>query len=143
MAGEHRFPCRVYFEDTDFTGVVYHANYLRFLERGRSDMLRVAGIDQRAAFAAGEGAYAVASLDIRYHRPAHLDDDLLVVSRITQVKAASVAIHQRVMRNTVLIASAEVFVAFVGPDGRPRRHPSGWVAIFRDLSGVEDEHGRT
>lgn len=142
VGGEHRFPCRVYFEDTDFTGVVYHANYLRFIERARSDMLRVAGIDQRAAYEAGEGAYAVARLDIVYHRPARLDDDLLVLTRVTEVKAASVVIHQRVIRDTVLIASADIVVAFVARDGRPKRQPSQWVAIFRELAGAEDGHGR-
>jgi acyl-CoA thioester hydrolase len=134
--GEHRFPCRVYFEDTDFTGVVYHANYLRFMERARSDMLRVAGIDQRRAHDAGEGAYAVASLAIHYHRPAHLDDDLLVVSRIAGVKAASTVIHQRVMCDAVLVADAEVAVAFLAPNGRPKRQPAAWLAIFRGLTGA-------
>jgi acyl-CoA thioester hydrolase len=78
---ERRLPIRVYFEDTDLSGVVYHANYLRFMERGRSDMLRLAGIDQRAVFEAGEGAYAVASLAIRYRAPARLDDALVVHPR--------------------------------------------------------------
>jgi len=134
--GEHRFACRVYFEDTDFTGVVYHANYLRFMERARSDMLRVAGIDQRAAFMAGEGAYAVARLDIRYQRPARLDDDLLILSRVIEAKAASCVIHQRVMRDGEGVAEAEVSVAFLGQDGRPRRQPAEWVAIFQALTGA-------
>jgi tol-pal system-associated acyl-CoA thioesterase len=79
----HRLPIRVYFEDTDLSGVVYHANYLRYMERARSDMLRLAGVDQRAAHEAGEGAYAVASLAIRYRAPAKLDDALVVVTRVT------------------------------------------------------------
>ena len=70
---------RVYFEDTDLSGVVYHANYLRYMERARSDMLRAAGIDQRAAHEAGEGAYAIRDLAIRYRAPARLDDALMVV----------------------------------------------------------------
>ena len=130
---EHRFPVRVYFEDTDLSGVVYHANYLRYMERARSDMLRLAGIDQRAGIEAGEGAYAVASLHIRYAAPAKLDDALLVVSRLTQVKAASVHIHQRVMRGDVLLAEAEVVAALVAPDGRPKRQPRGWVDIYKSL----------
>ena len=77
--GEHRLPLRVYYEDTDLSGVVYHANYLRYMERARSDMLREAGIDQRAAHEAGEGAYAVADLHIRYLAPARLNDALVVV----------------------------------------------------------------
>src|SRR3546814_1355466 len=70
---EHLFALRVYFEDTDLSGVVYHANYLRFMERARSDMLRAAGIDQRGAAEAGDGVYAIADLGIRYMRPARLD----------------------------------------------------------------------
>jgi acyl-CoA thioester hydrolase len=130
---EHRFPVRVYFEDTDLSGVVYHANYLRYMERARSDMLRLAGIDQRAGIEAGEGAYVVASLHIRYAAPARLDDALLVVSRLTQVKAASVHIHQRVMRGDVLLADAVVVVALVAPDGRPKRQPRAWVDIYKSL----------
>ena len=71
---EHRFPVRVYFEDTDLSGVVYHANYLRFMERARSDMLRLAGIDQRATMEAGGGAYAVSEMAIKYRQPAKLDE---------------------------------------------------------------------
>ncbi|MGE0774924.1 MAG: YbgC/FadM family acyl-CoA thioesterase [Sphingomonadaceae bacterium] len=134
--GEHRFPCRVYFEDTDLTGVVYHANYLRFMERARSDMLRVAGIDQRKALETGEGAYAIASLSIRYRHPARLDDDLLVLSGVREVKAASVLIHQRVMLDAVLVAEADVVAAFVTSDGRPKRQPPAWIATFRRLTGA-------
>lgn len=130
---EHRFALRVYFEDTDLSGVVYHANYLRFMERARSDMLRLAGIDQRAAFEAGEGAYAVASLAIRYAAPARLDDALVVASRIVAVRAASVAIHQRVMRGAVVLAEADVIAVLVAPGGRPRRQPRGWIDIYQGL----------
>src|SRR3546814_881037 len=78
---EHWFALRVYFEDTDLSGIVYHANYLRFMERARSDMLRAAGIDQRAAAENQDGVYAIADLQIRYRRPAKLDDALVVKSR--------------------------------------------------------------
>jgi len=130
---EHRFPVRVYFEDTDLSGVVYHANYLRYMERARSDMLRVGGIDQRAHHEAGEGAYAVASLTIRYAAPARLDDALVVASRVTQVRAASVAIHQRVMRDGLILAEAQVTAAMVAPTGRPRRQPAAWIDIYERL----------
>jgi len=130
---QHRFPVRIYFEDTDLSGVVYHANYLRYMERARSDMLRLAGIDQRAAIEAGEGAYAVASLNIRYAAPARLDDALLVVSSLTEVRAAGVRIHQRVMRDRVLLAEANVMAALVAPDGRPKRQPRAWVDIYKSL----------
>jgi acyl-CoA thioester hydrolase len=99
---DHHFPVRVYFEDTDLSGVVYHANYLRFMERARSDMLRCAGIDQRAAFEAGQGTYAISDLAIRYRAPAGLDDALVVVSRLVALKAASCRIQQTVMRDTLI-----------------------------------------
>lgn len=129
----HLFPLRVYFEDTDLSGVVYHANYLRFMERARSDMLRVAGIDQRATFEAGGGAYAIAHLDIRYAAPARLDDALLVHSSVRQATPARVVIQQRVMRGTVVLAEATVTAALVGPDGRPRRQPAQWLDRYHEL----------
>ena len=129
----HRFPVRVYFEDTDLSGAVYHANYLRYMERARSDMLRLGGIDQRAAFEAGEGSYAIANLAIRYAAPARLDDALIVVSRMTQVRAAGVAIHQRVMRDGLVLAEAELVAALVAPNGRPRRQPRAWIDIYERL----------
>jgi acyl-CoA thioester hydrolase len=131
---EHRFAVRVYFEDTDLSGVVYHANYLRFMERARSDMLRIAGIDQRAVFEAGEGAYAVADLAIRYRAPARLDDALLVVSRVIAVRAASVVIHQTVRRGAVVLTEADVTAALVAASGRPRRQPRAWLDIYQRLS---------
>ncbi|MEG3083854.1 YbgC/FadM family acyl-CoA thioesterase [Sphingomonas sp. PB2P12] len=130
---EHLFPVRVYFEDTDLSGVVYHANYLRYMERARSDMLRVAGVDQRAVFEAGEGAYAVADLAIRYAAPAKLDDALLVVTRLTRVRAAGVSIHQRVMRDAVVLTEADLVVALVAPSGRPTRQPRAWTEIYERL----------
>jgi acyl-CoA thioester hydrolase len=137
VGGEHRFPLRVYFEDTDLSGVVYHANYLRYLERARSDMLAVAGIDQRIAFESGEGVYAIHSLAIRYRQPARLGDDLLVISRVMDTKAASCVIHQRVMRGLETVAEAEVTAAFVALDGRPRRQPGAWIEAFRRLQGED------
>ncbi|MEI9850471.1 MAG: YbgC/FadM family acyl-CoA thioesterase [Sphingomonas sp.] len=130
---EHHFVLRVYFEDTDLTGVVYHANYLRFMERARSDMLLAAGIDQRAAQEGGEGAYAVRGLAIRYRAPAHLGDELTVVSRLLRLRPASVDIHQRVMRREAIVSEAEVEAVFVSPSGRPRRQLPAWVAAFEPL----------
>ncbi len=129
----HLFAVRVYFEDTDLSGVVYHANYLRYMERARSDMLRVAGIDQRAHFEGGGGAYAIADLAIRYRAPARLDDALLVESRVVAARAASVVIHQTVRRGAELLTDATVTAALVGPDGRPRRQPAAWIDRFRSL----------
>jgi acyl-CoA thioester hydrolase len=131
---EHRLAVRVYYEDTDLSGVVYHANYLRWMERARSDMLRLAGVDQRAHLEAGLGAYAVAELAIRYRAPARLDDALLVVTTVERVRAASVVVHQRVMRDAVMLADARVTAALVAPSGRPARQPAAWVAAFQQLA---------
>ena len=137
QGNEHRFPVRVYFEDTDAGGVVYHAGYLRFMERARSDMLRVAGIDQRGALDRGEGVYMISDLAIRYRRPAKLDDELLVVSRLQKLRGASCVIHQRVMRGMEVLTQADVTAAFIDAEGRPRRQPRAWVEIFRKLMGED------
>jgi len=129
----HRYAVRAHFEDTDLSGVVYHANYLRWFERARSDLLRLLGIDQRAAYEAGEGAYAVADLTIRYAAPARLDDVLMIETLAEELRAASCSLHQRALRDGILLAEARVRVGFVGPDGRPRRQPAAWRAAFATL----------
>jgi acyl-CoA thioester hydrolase len=133
----HHFMLRVYFEDTDVAGIVYYANYLRFMERARSDMLRAVGIDQRAALESGEGVYAVAEVQIRYRAPAKLDDELLVVSAVREVRAASCLIHQRVMRGAEILTDASVTAAFLSPEGRPKRQPREWVELYKRLEGEE------
>ena len=130
---DHHLPIRVYFEDTDFSGLVYHANYLRYFERARSDMLRCLRIDQKAAFDEGTGVYAVAEMTIRYKRPARYDDALIIISKVEAIRAASCLIHQRVMRDGELLCEAEVLAAFLSPDGRPRRQPARWVSAFESL----------
>jgi acyl-CoA thioester hydrolase len=129
----HCFAVRVYFEDTDVSGVVYHANYLRWFERARSDMLRIAGIDQRAAHDTGLGAYAVTDLALRYLRPARLDDAVVIVSRVADVSPATCRLTQEAWRDDELLCTAAVRVAFVAPNGRARRQPPEWVSIFRTL----------
>jgi acyl-CoA thioester hydrolase len=129
----HLFAVRVYFEDTDFSGVVYHARYLHFMERARSDMLACVGIDQRTVHAAGQGAYAVTEMHIKYRRPAHFDDALVVISTVEAVRAASCDIHQTVMRGDDILTEAQVTAAFVSPDGKPRRQPAQWVAAFQPI----------
>lgn len=136
---EHCLPIRVYFEDTDFSGLVYHANYLRYMERARSDMLRCAGIDQRAAFALQEGVYAVSELNIKYLKPAHYDDALLIVSTVERVRAASCSIHQRVMLGGEVLANAQVIAAFLSPEGRPKRQPADWITAFTPLLPTETD----
>ena len=134
----HHFALRAYFEDTDVSGVVYHANYLKYMERARSDMLRAAGIDQRAAIENGEGVYVVADLAINYRASAKLDDDLVVLSEVVAVRAASCSIQQRVMRGTDVLTEAKVTAAFVW-EGRPKRQPRAWVEIFRRLLTEEGD----
>ena len=134
VGAEHRFALSVYFEDTDTAGIVYYANYLKYMERARSDMLRAVGIDQRAALDAGDGVYAVANAAIRYLRPARLGDDLVVVSSVDTVRAATVVIHQQVMRGAEHLTDARITAAFLSPDGRPRRQPIEWVAAFRAIA---------
>ncbi|NOW47137.1 acyl-CoA thioester hydrolase [Novosphingobium sp. SG751A] len=136
----HLYAVRAYFEDTDLSGVVYHANYLRWFERARSDMLRLLHVDQRGAQEAGEGAYAVAEMTIRYAAPARLDDDVLIETRIEELGAASIRLVQAAFRRAsvekgavqkgALLTQASVRVGFVAPDGRPRRQPAQWRATF-------------
>ena len=131
--GTHHFALRVYFEDTDGAGVVYYANYLKFMERARSDMLRAVGVDQRAAIESGEGVYVVAEANIKFRSSAKLDDDLLVLSEVRAVRAASCLIHQRVMRGGDVLADAMITAAFISPDGKPKRQPRAWVEKFERL----------
>ena len=126
----HYYRVRVYYEDTDLSGITYHANYLRWFERARSDLLRRLGIDQRAAIEAGEGAYAVADLTLRYLHPARLDDDILIETTCTELRAASCRMHQRAFRDDELLAEATFRVGFVAPDGRPTRKPTPWRDAF-------------
>jgi acyl-CoA thioester hydrolase len=125
--GRHYQPVRVYYEDTDFSGVVYHASYLRFMERGRSNYLRLLGADQRALFeeVAKEApgfAFVVRSMQIDFRKPARMDDVLEIVSTTAEVKGASVVLHQQVMRGEETLVDAKVQVAFVS-GGRARPIP--------------------
>jgi acyl-CoA thioester hydrolase len=126
-SGRHVMPVRVYYEDTDFSGIVYHANYLRFMERGRSNYLRLLGADQASLFEAAEReapgfAFVVRSMQIEFLKPARMDDVLDVVTAYEEVKGASITLHQRIMRGDELLIEAHVRVAFVC-DGRARPIP--------------------
>ena len=134
---EHHFALSVYFEDTDAYGIVYYANYLKFMERARSDMIRAVGVDQAAELRASGSAYAVVEVDIRYRTPGRLGDDLVVVSTVDQVRAASVEIQQRVMRNGEVLTDARVTAAFLDANGRPQRQPKDWVERFRSITKPE------
>ena len=128
--GIHRLPVRVYYEDTDFSGVVYHASYLRFLERGRTDFLRLAGIDQSTLHAEGEGLiFAVRRMTIDFLKPARMDDVLVIETRTEEVRGASLVIAQRILREGEVIVSADVRVAAIA-GGRPARIPDGLRRLF-------------
>jgi len=125
--GRHHQQVRVYYEDTDFSGIVYHANYLRFMERGRTNYLRLIGADHRALFAQAEQeaqsfAFVVRHMSIDFRKPAYMDDILTVVTAPIEVKGASVMLQQQVMRRDELLVQADVQVAFVS-GGRARPIP--------------------
>jgi len=125
--GLHHQQVRVYYEDTDFSGIVYHASYLRFMERGRTNYLRLIGADHRALFEAAEKeapgfSFVVRHMDIHFNKPAFMDDVLDVVTTPNDVKGASVTLNQKVVRGPDLIVEADVQVAFVS-GGRARPIP--------------------
>jgi len=125
--GRHVLTVRVYYEDTDFTGIVYHANYLRYMERGRTNYLRLIGADHRALFEATEReapgfAFVVRSMNIDFLKPARMDDILSIVTEPEVVKGASTTVRQRVMRGEDLLVDARVRVAFIS-GGRARPIP--------------------
>ena len=133
----HRFAVRAYFEDTDLSGVVYHANYLRWFERARTEFLRLLGIEQRSVQEAGEGAYAIAELNIRYLIPARLDDAVVIETRAEELRAASCRMHQQAWRGSELLTDARLRIGFVGPDGRPRRQPLAWRQAMSAIVCIE------
>lgn len=122
---EHCLPLRVYYEDTDAAGIVYHANYLRFAERGRSEFLRLAGVDQRPLAETEGVAFAVRRASLDYRWPARLDDRLEVRSRLTRLGSASLELEQRIVRDRQTLVTIMVKVACVALSaGRPRRLPA-------------------
>jgi acyl-CoA thioester hydrolase len=132
----HRLAIRVYYEDTDFSGVVYHASYLRFMERGRTELLRDLGVHQQAIHAGEHEAHApfafvVRAMNIDFRKPARMDDMLTVETIVQDVKGASAILMQRVLRGEDALVTAEVKVAAVA-DGKPIRLPT---AIREKLAG--------
>jgi len=122
-ATRHILPVRVYYEDTDFSGLVYHASYLRFMERGRSDMIRLLGV-HHSALAAGEGprlAFVVRRMEIDFLRPARIDDVLEILTEPAGTTAAAVTFAQTVMRSGERLVSARVQIVLVDETGRPQR----------------------
>ena len=137
--GRHHMQIRVYYEDTDFSGIVYHANYLRFMERGRTNHLRLMGAEQHALFAQALAetpgfAFVVRSMQIDYLKPARMDDVLDVVTWPREVKGASIALAQEVRRGTELLVKADVRVAFIC-DGRAQPIPKALRVLMKADAG--------
>jgi acyl-CoA thioester hydrolase len=125
VAAPHLLPVRVYYEDTDFSGVVYHASYLRFMERGRTEQIRALGVAQRELFD-GETqlAFVVRRMTIDWLKPALMDDEIVVETRPVAARGATLDLKQRILRGTEVLVEADVTVACVG-GGRARRIPEG------------------
>lgn len=129
---EHVLPVRVYYEDTDFTGVVYHANYLRYFERGRSDFLRMAGVSHTDLLERHDpAAFVVTRMEIDFRKPARIDDALLVRTTYDEARGPRLSISQRIVRADEVIAQASVSAACISMDGRPRKPPAGLVEALR------------
>ena len=134
--GIHVYPLRVYFEDTDAGGIVYYANYLRFAERARTEMLRCLGYPHGEMMARDGLAFAVQRCEIEYVRPAHLDDALEVHSGPVEIGAASLDLDQRVARGGEVIARLRVRLACIAGSGRPARLPSGLRGALRPVAAA-------
>jgi acyl-CoA thioester hydrolase len=139
--GRHILAVRVYYEDTDFSGMVYHASYLRFMERGRTDYLRLLGADQRALFEQTEKeapgfSFVVRAMQIDFFKPARFSDLLEIVTRPEEVKGASVLLHQQVRREDELLVEAKVRVAFVS-GGRAKPIPKPLRLAMRESRGED------
>jgi acyl-CoA thioester hydrolase len=122
MSGPHRFDVRVYYEDTDFSGNVYHSAYLHFLERGRTEFLRSIGVHHSELIREGI-AFAVRSMTIEFDAAAHIDDMLTVETRVERVTPARLGLDQRIARNGRVITRAKVVVVAINAAGRPARMP--------------------
>ncbi|MBV9996439.1 MAG: tol-pal system-associated acyl-CoA thioesterase [Caulobacteraceae bacterium] len=135
---EHALPVRVYYEDTDFTGVVYHAAYLKFFERGRTEFLRAVGIDHRTLLESADPcAFAVTRLAVDFRKAARVDDALTVRTCFRRLRGLRIGTRQRLTRGEDLIAEAEVEVICIRPDGRPRRPPPELVhSLAGGLAGA-------
>ena len=129
----HRLLARVYYADTDFSGVVYHARYLEFLERGRSDYLRLAGVrhTELADGLRGEKiVWVVRRMEIDFLKPARMDDVLTIDTRTERISGARIFMAQEIRRGDEALIAARVEAAIVGESGRPRRFPSEWISAF-------------
>ena len=141
--GRHVLPVRIYYEDTDFSGVVYHASYLRFMERGRTDYMRLIGVAHREMFEEAGAevpgfAFVVRSMQIDFHKSARMDDILEICTYPGEIKGASITLLQQVMRDSVPLVEARVRVALVA-GGKAQRIPKA----LRIALGVDAESAST
>ncbi|MDP3855444.1 YbgC/FadM family acyl-CoA thioesterase [Phenylobacterium sp.] len=127
---EHLLPVRIYYEDTDFTGIVYHANYVRYFERGRSDFLRLAGV-RHAELQDQDAAFAIVKMELAFKRAARIDDALVVRTTYDSARGPRLFIGQRIFRGDELICSAQVEAACIDLAGRPRKPPAGMLDQLR------------
>jgi len=131
---EHRLPVRIYYEDTDFTGVVYHANYLRYFERGRSDFFRLVGVSHSALLERPDpAAFTITRITVDFKRAARIDDALLVRTTYDNAKGPRLFISQRITRGEELIAEASVEAACIDLKGRARKPPPGLAEALSPL----------
>ncbi len=130
MSTPHRWPVRVYYEDTDFSGAVYHASYLRFFERARTEMLRARGINQKDLFSQTGLGFVVRKMTLDFQRPAEMDDEIVVTTMISVIGGASLTLHQTLHRANQVLVAAEVLVACV-KQGRAARLPSALREALR------------
>jgi acyl-CoA thioester hydrolase len=119
----HILPLSVYYEDTDLSGFVYHANYLRFMERGRTECLRSAGAMLAALEAPEPTAWAILSADVRFRRPARLDDVVAVHTRLLSISGARMTVAQQIRRDGVTLVEGRIEACIITLSGRPRRVP--------------------
>jgi acyl-CoA thioester hydrolase len=129
----HRLLARVYFADTDFSGVVYHARYLEFFERGRSDFLRLAGVHHTELADGKHGekmVWVVRKMELVFHAPARIDDILTIDTKTANVSGARIFMEQRIRRGDAPLVDASVEAAIIGESGRPRRFPKEWIEAF-------------
>lgn len=129
----HRLMARVYYADTDFSGVVYHARYLEFLERGRSDFLRLAGVHHTELAEGKHGeklVWVVRRMEIDFKAPAKIDDILTIDTRTESVSGARIFMAQQIRRGDEVLIEARVEAAIISESGRPRRFPKEWIDVF-------------
>jgi acyl-CoA thioester hydrolase len=129
----HRLMARVYYADTDFSGVVYHARYLEFFERGRSDYLRLAGVHHTELHQGKHGeriVWVVRRMEIDFRAPARMDDILTIDTRTEDISGARIVMAQQLKRGPEVLVEAKVQAAIIGENGRPKRFPKEWIAAF-------------